>query len=152
MIHEPVEAAPVPGAIGNAAQEILRDGIAAAAFRILLVDDNIDANESMAELLGMMGYQVEAAHDGASALDLLTAFAPHLILCDIGLPGMSGYDLVVEMRARTRDRKVVIVAATGYGQASDRTRSLEAGFDHHLVKPIEIDVLLDFVAQQAASY
>ena len=127
-------------------------GLLATAFRVLLIDDNVDANESTGELLGLLGYQVEMADDGPSGLAACRAFEPHLILCDIGLPGMSGYELVVELRRAIGKRKVVIAAATGYGQEDDRARTSLAGFDHHLIKPIGGDALLDFVAQQAASY
>lgn len=124
----------------------------AAAFRILLIDDNVDANESMGALLELLGYQVDMALDGPSGLAACRTFEPHLILCDIGLPGMSGYELVVELRRAIGQRKVVIAAATGYAQDSDRARASSAGFDHHLIKPIDADTLLDFVARQAAAY
>ncbi len=127
-------------------------GVPAAAYRILLIDDNLDANESMGALLELLGYQVEMAMDGPSGLAACRRFEPHLILCDIGLPGMSGYELVVELRQAVGARKVVIAAATGYGHDSDRARASSAGFDHHLIKPIDADTLLDFVAQQAATY
>ena len=121
-------------------------------FRVLLIDDNEDANESMAALLELLGYQVRTATDGDAALKMATEFEPQLILSDIGLPGMDGYQLAPALRKAAGDRKVIIVAATGYGHASDRLRSQAAGFDHHLVKPLDADTLLNFVAQQAASY
>ena len=121
-------------------------------FRILLIDDNEDANDSMAALLELMQYEVRTAVDGASALKVTAQFEPQLILSDIGLPGMDGYELAPALRKVAGTRKIVIAAATGYGHASDRVRSQAAGFDHHLVKPLDADVLLDFVAQQAAAY
>ena len=121
-------------------------------FRVLLIDDNEDANESMAALLELIGYQVRTASDGVSALQIVEQFQPQLILSDIGLPGMDGYRLAPALRQAAGERKVIIAAATGYGQASDRLRSQAAGFDHHLVKPLDADSLLHFVAQQAASY
>jgi CheY-like chemotaxis protein len=127
-------------------------GLPQDAFRVLLVDDNPDANEAMAMLIEMVGYPVRSAGDGAAALTMAESFLPHLILCDIGLPGMSGYELVGALRAGGGDRKLVIAAVTGYGHASDRSRSLASGFDHHLVKPLDADALLDFIAQQAATY
>ena len=126
--------------------------VASADFRILLVDDNADANESMAALLELLGYTVQTASDGPTALAVNSRFAPHLVLCDIGLPGMSGYELAAALRATAGERNIVLVAATGYGHDSDRARSLAAGFDHHLVKPLDADALLDFVALQAATY
>lgn len=121
-------------------------------FRILLIDDNADANDSMAALLELLEYDVRTAVDGASAIKATVEFKPHLILSDIGLPGMDGYALAPALREVIGERKTVIVAATGYGHASDRARSQAAGFDHHLVKPLDADVLLAFVAKQAAEY
>ncbi|WP_344763028.1 hybrid sensor histidine kinase/response regulator [Actimicrobium antarcticum] len=128
------------------------DNTTAEGFRILLIDDNDDANESMAALLDMMGYVVSTARDGTSALTMATQFKPQLILSDIGLPGMDGYQLAPALRTACGDRKLILVAATGYGNANDRQRSQAAGFDHHLVKPLDADVLLDFLALQAAEY
>ena len=121
-------------------------------FKILLIDDNEDANDSMAALLELLEYDVRTAVDGASALQLTAEFKPQLILSDIGLPGLDGYQLAPALRKVAGQRKLIIAAATGYGHASDRARALAAGFDHHLVKPLDADVLLDFVAQQAAGY
>lgn len=123
-----------------------------AGFRILLVDDNEDANDSMAALLELLNYEVRTATDGPSALKTTAEFLPQLILSDIGLPGMDGYQLAPALRSAAGSRKLVIAAATGYGHASDRSRALAAGFDHHLVKPLDADALLDFVARQAADY
>lgn len=124
----------------------------AAGFRILLVDDNEDANDSMAALLELLDYDVRTATDGTSALSMTEEFQPQLVLSDIGLPGMDGYQLAPALRRVAGERKIIIAAATGYGHASDRARSLAAGFDHHLVKPLDADALLAFVAQQAAEY
>lgn len=124
----------------------------AAGFRILLVDDNEDANDSMAALLELLDYDVRTATDGATALKMTAEFEPQLILSDIGLPGMDGYQLAPALRKVAGSRKLVIAAATGYGHASDRARSMAAGFDHHLVKPLDADALLEFVARQAEDY
>lgn len=124
----------------------------AAGFRILLVDDNEDANDSMAALLELLDYDVRTVTDGASALTMTATFKPHLVLSDIGLPGMDGYQLAPALREVAGPHKIIIAAATGYGHANDRTRALAAGFDHHLVKPLDADALLAFVAQQAADY
>jgi CheY-like chemotaxis protein len=121
-------------------------------FRVLLIDDNDDANESMAALLELVGYDVRTAVNGATALTLTAQFEPQLILSDIGLPDMNGYELAPALRQITGLRKVILVAATGYGNANDKQRSQVAGFDHHLVKPFDADMLLDFVATQAAAY
>jgi CheY-like chemotaxis protein len=121
-------------------------------FRILLIDDNFDANESMGALLALLDYDVRTAADAESGLATALEFEPHLILSDIGLPGMDGYQLAPVLRAAAGGRKVVIAAATGYGMAGDRVRARAAGFDYHLVKPLDADTLLAFVAQQVACY
>ncbi len=121
-------------------------------FRILLIDDNVDAIDSMSGLLTLLGYDVRTAEDAESALQIATAFQPHLILSDIGLPGMDGYQLAPELRRVAGKRKLVLAAATGYGLASDKKKALEAGFDYHLVKPLDADMLIEFVARQLREY
>lgn len=119
------------------------------ALRILLVDDNADANESMATLLEMLGHVVATAHDGPTAVATARTFLPELVLCDIGLPGMDGYQTVAALRADNGQRKTVFVAVTGYGHDSDRKRALATGFDDHLVKPLDAETLLAFVDRLA---
>jgi PAS domain S-box-containing protein len=104
--------------------------------RVLLVDDSVDAATAMALLLEADGFDVRTAHDAHEALALSDAFAPQIVLLDIGLPGMDGYRLASELRAREVTAQALLIAVTGYGQAHDRQRSKEAGFDHHLVKPV----------------
>jgi PAS domain S-box-containing protein len=104
--------------------------------RVLLVDDSIDAATAMALLLEADGFDVRTAHDAHAALALSDVFAPQIVLLDIGLPGMDGYRLASEMRGREATAQALLIAVTGYGQAHDRQRSKEAGFDHHLVKPV----------------
>jgi DNA-binding response OmpR family regulator len=117
-------------------------------FRILLIDDNVDANESMGYLLELLGYGVRMAHDAATGLQATAEFSPHLVLSDIGLPDMSGYQLAPKLRDVAAGRPMVLAAATGYGFASDAVRVREAGFDFHFVKPLDAEMLLDFVARQ----
>lgn len=121
-------------------------------FRILLIDDNEDSNESMSDLLKMFDYDVQTASDGHAGLKVASEFEPHLVLSDIGLPEMDGYQLAPALRQLAADRKLIIAAVTGYGQNADRLRSQAAGFNHHLVKPLDAETLLAFVAQQAATY
>ena len=121
-------------------------------FRILLIDDNFDALDSMSALLTLLDYDVRTAEDAESALRIATAFQPHLILSDIGLPGMDGYQLAPELRRVTGGRKLILAAATGYGMASDKKKARDAGFDHHLVKPLDVDMLIDFVARRLREY
>jgi CheY-like chemotaxis protein len=121
-------------------------------FRILLIDDNLDAIDSMGALLTLLDYDVRTAEDAESALDIASAFQPHLILSDIGLPGMDGYQLAPELRRVAGSRKLVLAAATGYGMASDKKKAREAGFDYHLVKPLDADMLIEFVSRQMREY
>ncbi|MES2535769.1 MAG: response regulator [Pseudomonadota bacterium] len=121
-------------------------------FRILLIDDNADASGSMCDLLQLFGYDVRTAANGIEGLAQATEFKPHLILSDIGLPGMDGYQLAPALRQAATGRKVILAALTGYGMSNDRSRAIAAGFDHHMVKPIGADTLLKFVADQHAAY
>jgi CheY-like chemotaxis protein len=109
---------------------------------VLVVDDNAAAATMLALLLGRLGAaRVETAADGAAAVSLASELRPDLILLDIGLPGMDGYQVARELRARRELDSAVLVALTGYGQEQDRRRSREAGFDEHLVKPASVDDL-----------
>jgi CheY-like chemotaxis protein len=106
--------------------------------RILVVDDNVDAANSLARLLTRAyGQEVRVAHDGPGALAAAGEFHPEVILLDIGMPGMDGYEVARRFRRRPETDRTLLVALTGWGQASDRQRSREAGFDHHLVKPVD---------------
>ncbi|HWD34851.1 MAG TPA: response regulator, partial [Casimicrobiaceae bacterium] len=117
--------------------------------RILLVDDNVDAVESLAILLRSTGHDVTTAHDATSALAMIDVYAPDLVVLDIGLPGMDGYALAREIRARAALRNVVLVALTGYGKPEDSSRAREVGFDHHLIKPASIAELNRVLARAA---
>ena len=110
-------------------------------FRVMVVDDNADAAQSLGVLLEIMGHNVEIQGDALSALARAPIFQPDLILLDVGLPHMSGYDVARAMRAQPMLREVMLVACTGYGQDEDRRRSREAGFDYHLVKPVHTEDL-----------
>ncbi|PYQ66531.1 MAG: hypothetical protein DMF53_03455 [Acidobacteria bacterium] len=114
--------------------------------RVLVVDDNRDAAESLELLLQIWGHQARSAQDGPEALSLAAEFQPEIVLLDIGLPGMDGYEVARQMRALPAGRNALIVAVTGYGRNSDRLQSQEAGFDHHLVKPVQPEVLQELIA------
>jgi CheY-like chemotaxis protein len=110
--------------------------------RILIVDDNEDAAESIADLLRDLGNEIETAYDGPAALRIAKVFKPEVCLVDIGLPAMDGYELARRLReSQDLARGARIIAVTGYGQDADRERSRQAGFDSHLVKPVNLDVL-----------
>jgi two-component system CheB/CheR fusion protein len=105
--------------------------------RILIVEDNVDSAESLAKLLRLMGHEVEAVHDGPAALEVAPHFRPEVVLLDIGLPLMDGYQTAQKLRELPGLEKTLLVAVTGYGRPEDRRCSREAGFDYHLVKPID---------------
>jgi signal transduction histidine kinase len=105
--------------------------------RVLVVDDNRDSADSLAMMLELGGHTVATAHHGPGAVEAAGTFRPEVVLLDIGLPGLNGYDVARALRARPETRDVLIVAMTGYGQDTDRERSRDAGIDHHLVKPID---------------
>lgn len=115
--------------------------------RVLVVDDNRDAATSMAMLLQLSGHQTEVAHDGASAIQTAASFLPDVILLDIGLPSMDGYEVARRVRAESWGKTVRLFAVTGWGQQEDRARSQAAGFDGHLVKPVDHAMLLKLLAE-----
>jgi CheY-like chemotaxis protein len=117
------------------------DAVAAAATsrsrRVLIVEDNDDAREAMTLLLQEEGHDVRAASDGPRALEEVRNFTPEVVLLDIGLPGLDGYAVARKLRALPQTAGAMLVAITGYGQAEDRALSRDAGFDYHLLKPVE---------------
>ena len=114
---------------------------AASRRRVLVVDDNPDATETMSILLKLSGHEVEIANDGDTALEAAERFKPQVILLDVGLPGMHGYEVAERLRSLPENENVVLVALTGYGQERDRVRAMEAGFDYHFVKPVDFEKL-----------
>ncbi len=120
------------------------------AARILVVDDNPDTAWALAKLLKVVGHDVRTAHDGHSALALARTQPPDYVLLDIGLPGLDGYEVATELRKDRNCREAVIIAVSGYGRDEDRRRTDAAGFDHHLVKPIDHNELLSLLAKPGA--
>ncbi|MEO6046812.1 MAG: PAS domain S-box protein [Candidatus Kapaibacterium sp.] len=141
---------PIIVAETSAAGAIDMQGVAESTvpepLHVLVVDDNIDAARSMTLYLKAWGYDVRIAHDGPTALAIAAEHRPDVVLLDIGLPGMSGYDVAVELRKLNHGAEIEIVAVTGYGQEEDRRRTREAGIDHHMVKPIDPRVLRTLLA------
>jgi PAS domain S-box-containing protein len=115
--------------------------------RILVVDDNADAARGIARLLKLLGHEVVTAEDGPSGMEAARTLRPDVILLDIGLPGMSGYEVASRLRREECGKDVLIIAISGYGQEEDRRRSREAGFDYHLVKPIDHDALVTLLSR-----
>ena len=116
-----------------------------------MVDDNVDAAQSLAMLLEMTGHEVRLAYDGPTAIEAAIEYRPDVVLLDIGLPGLDGYQTAQRIRQQATLKGMVLVALTGYGQDTDRQRSQQAGFDHHLVKPAsfdEIEKILQSVSER----
>jgi len=130
-----------PHAAGPAAQGGDQEQGAGGPLRVLVVDDNLDAAESLTALLEVLGHTTMSAHDGPQGLAAARAFVPDLVLLDIGLPGMSGHEVAREIRRNAALRKVVLIALTGWGSESDQRLSQEAGFDQHLIKPVSLEAL-----------
>jgi two-component system CheB/CheR fusion protein len=114
--------------------------------RVFVVEDNLDAALTLVDLLTIWGYEVRAVHDGLAAVEAAPEFHPDVVLLDIGLPGIDGYEVARRLRRRPDLAGLLIVAVTGYGQESDRQRSREAGSDHHMVKPVDLEALRHLLA------
>ncbi|MEB0136319.1 hybrid sensor histidine kinase/response regulator [Actimicrobium sp. CCC2.4] len=121
----------------------------AGRSRILLMEDNADANDTLTRLLTLEGYTVDSALDGRDGMLMATATPYDILICDIGLPTMNGYEVIATLRASLKTMPFII-ALSGYDQAHDRQRAVDAGFDHFLVKPASIDVLLDLISSASA--
>jgi CheY-like chemotaxis protein len=131
----------------------LSAGMAAAApyRRVLVVDDNADAAESLAALLELSGHATRVANDGDEAVRIAHEFHPDIVFLDIGMPGKDGYEVARELRASQQTRQAVLVALTGWGAKDDRARSRKAGFDHHLTKPAALEAVDELLARIADS-
>ena len=113
----------------------------AAPHKVLIVDDNVDAAQSAGWLMEKLGYAIELAHDGNSALEKALELRPEIILLDIGLPGRNGYEVCRELRKQPDFKRTLIIAQTGWGQKRDKDMAQLAGFDHHLTKPLSLDAI-----------
>jgi two-component system CheB/CheR fusion protein len=123
------------------------DVLADSARRVLVVEDNADAREALTMLLEETGHDVRAAADGMEALSQAEQFIPDVVLLDIGLPGLDGYEVARQLRASPRSADALLVAITGYGQPEDRALARAAGFDYHLLKPVESRRLFDLLSR-----
>lgn len=142
-LYFPIIVPPVPPS-ASAKQTVTE--LLGSPLRVLIVDDNKDVAQMLQMLLMESGHHVLSAHDGPSALGTASKYQPHVMLIDIGLPEMNGYEVAKKIRQQTIYDNVVLVALTGYGRESDRLLSEEAGFDHHLVKPIDFSTLEQILA------
>ncbi len=114
--------------------------------RILVADDNVDAGESLAMLLRFDGHEVQLARSGPEALELFARMRPDIAILDIGMPGLSGYDVARRIRQQSGSTSAVtLIALTGWGQEADKARAAESGFDHHFTKPVEPTVLSQLI-------
>ncbi|MGH9337163.1 MAG: ATP-binding protein, partial [Vicinamibacteria bacterium] len=136
-----------PVEIGNPAKTLAEAQPATQSLRVLVVEDNADSARSLAVLLELLGHEVVVVDDGRHAVEAAERFRPAVVLLDIGLPGIDGYE--VARRLRSRGSKALLVSVTGYGRDSDKRQSTEAGFDHHLVKPVEPETLKKLFASMA---
>jgi CheY-like chemotaxis protein len=124
----------------------IKIGTTAVPRRIIVVDDSKNQVLSLERLFKRMGHEVRVAYDAAGALRVMEEFLPDFALIDIGLPGVNGYDLARQVRDRPQFRKVTLIAQTGWGREEDRNQARDAGFDHHLVKPIDHQRLAEILA------
>jgi CheY-like chemotaxis protein len=136
-------AAPASGASASRAAHPRQ----AAATRILVVDDLPASADTLMMLLQMEGFDVKTANEGMAALEIAKEFQPDVVLLDIGLPGMNGFEVANRLRAQPQSRDAMLIALTGYGEAESRSRAVQAGFDFHLVKPADVNQLLALLAQ-----
>jgi CheY-like chemotaxis protein/two-component sensor histidine kinase len=120
--------------------------LGASSVRVLVVDDNVDAADSLAQVLSAAGYQTKVAYEGVSALQLAELLRPSIVFLDIGLPNLSGHEIARRLRSEPWGLNVRLVAITGWGHENDRKRSREAGFDEHLTKPVDPRQLLQLMA------
>src|SRR5690606_30923806 len=127
--------APAAGAVAAA------DAAGTGANRVLVVDDNHDAADTLAMMVRVLGHEVAQVYDPEQVEAEVERFAPHLVFLDVGMPGRSGYDIARSLRQRHGASTLGIVAVTGWGHAEDRSRTREAGFDEHLVKPPQLDAI-----------
>lgn len=116
--------------------------------RILIADDNVDAAESLSMLLEFDGLETRVAHDGQTALELAESFRPQIALLDIGMPVLDGFELARAIRATEWGKDLCLVAVTGWADENSRRKTSEAGFDHHVAKPIAVDQLKQIIAQR----
>ena len=143
-VHLPVVEAALPKAELPNHQHEKNDY--SANCRILVVDDNRDSADSLATVLQLMGHSIQRAYDGLEAVQAAAAFRPDVVLMDIGLPKMNGYEAAREIRKQTWGRAMSVIALTGWGTEEDKRRASEAGFDYHLTKPVEAGALEELLA------
>jgi CheY-like chemotaxis protein len=144
VVHLPLAQSAGSAQLENMDTRSAGDG---GGHRILVVDDNCDAADSLAMILQIRGNDTRTAYDGLAALDVAAAFRPDVVLLDIGMPKLNGYDTARRLRTQPWGRNITLIALTGWGQDEDRQQSQAAGFNFHLVKPIEPAALEKLLAE-----
>ena len=137
---------PLAASGGAAGQQIRSAPAPLAPRRILVIEDNVDAAETLRTILEMDGHQADIAHDGREGIERARVFRPDIILCDLGLPTIDGYAVARALRSDPAMASVILIAVSGYALPADRTRAIEAGFDRHLGKPASTDQLREVLA------
>jgi len=130
-------------AIGEPLQKAQK---AAAPMKVLIVDDNVDSAQTSLWMLDLMGHKATVAHEGLTALEMAHEIKPDVVLLDIGMPGMDGYEVCRQLRQMPEMKNKTVIAQTGWGQESDRQKAFAAGFDHHITKPVSLDLLTQLLA------
>jgi CheY-like chemotaxis protein len=125
--------------------------VAAPGLRILVVDDNRDSAESLALMLQMIGHDARSATDGLTGLETAQAFRPEVMFLDIAMPRLNGYDVARRIRSQQWGRELSLIAMTGMARAEDEREALEAGFNHHLVKPVEFESVMELLRRPACA-
>jgi CheY-like chemotaxis protein len=146
VVHLPLPQAPASASASSAGMGVAGAALHGARRRVLLADDNHDGADSLAAALKLSGHEVMVAYDGYAALDAGPEFAPEIALIDIGMPGLNGYEVARAARIAPWGRSATLVALTGWGQEEDKRRALEAGFDIHLTKPVDLGLLEGLLA------
>jgi len=142
-VHLPIIISPTPQSFPVPTETA---SAATQSLRVLLVDDHADTADSLAVLVTEIGHDIRTSNNGQNTLQVALDYRPEAILLDIGLPGLDGYQVARQLRRHKDLKGIMLVALTGYGSESDRQRSLEAGFDHHLVKPLDFGKLQEILA------
>jgi CheY-like chemotaxis protein len=141
---------PVPADAAQGVANALATTVGVKRMRILVADDNRDAAASLATLLALDGHEIRVAHDGSVAVEAAEAFRPDIVLLDIGMPKLNGYEVAQRIRAAPWGQSMMLIAVTGWGQSEDKRRAHEAGFNQHFTKPLDLDAFGAFLGNALA--
>ncbi len=146
-VRLPLATAGSPGSAAGGTPASAQRAAGRHQTRVLIVDDNIDNADTLAQIVSMMGYEILTVHDGLAAVQAAGSFLPHVVLMDIGLPLLSGHDAARQIRQQPNGHGMYLIALSGWGQQEDLNKSRSAGFDRHFVKPVDIDALMQVIAE-----